>query len=162
MLVLVAAVLFGLSLSERNGGTTGSADTAGSATVVRVVDGDTLVAQVAGSEERIRLIGIDTPESVDPDQPPECYGHEASDRLAQLLPAGTPIRLERDVEPRDRYDRLLAYVFRAEDNLFVNRDQVARGFAEAKEYPPNTTRADDLEAAEASARTARAGMWGAC
>jgi endonuclease YncB( thermonuclease family) len=134
----------------------------GAATVVRVVDGDTLVAEVGTGTETVRLIGIDTPESVAPHRAVECYGHEAATRLAALLPPGTPVRLTRDVEARDRYDRLLAYVFRAEDNLFVNRDQVARGFAEAKEYPPNTTRADDLEAAEASARTARAGMWGAC
>ena len=80
------------------------------ATVVRVVDGDTLIAELGGTETRVRLIGIDTPESVDPRRPVECFGKRASQRLADLLPVGTPLRLERDAEERDRYQRLLAYV----------------------------------------------------
>jgi micrococcal nuclease len=132
------------------------------ATVLRVVDGDTVVVQVGGSEETIRLIGIDTPESVARDEPVECYGPEASDRLGQLLPRGTAVRLERDVEPRDRYGRLLAYVHRVQDNLFVNHDQVARGFAEASEYPPNTAYSADLSAAQRQAQSTGAGLWTAC
>jgi micrococcal nuclease len=132
------------------------------AMIVRAVDGDTLVVQLGEAEEHVRLIGIDTPESVAPDQPVECYGPEASHRLAELLPVGTVVRLERDIEPRDQYDRLLAYVYRLDDNLLVNRDQVASGFAEAKEFPPNTALAGDLEAAEAAARSAGSGMWSAC
>jgi micrococcal nuclease len=134
----------------------------GRARVVRVVDGDTLIAEVAGAEERIRLIGIDTPETVAPNRPVECYGPEASHRLGELLPAGTAIRLERDVEPRDPYDRLLAYVYRSDDGLFVNQAQVSGGFAEAREYPPNTARRPELDGAEQAARTAGAGLWGAC
>lgn len=140
----------------------GDTEPTGAAVVVRVVDGDTLVVDVGGRHEDVRLIGIDTPETVAPERPVECFGAEASDRLAELLPAGTAIRLERDVEPRDRYDRLLAYVFRSDDGLFVNLSQVEGGFAEAREYPPNTARRPELDAAERSARAAGAGLWGTC
>jgi micrococcal nuclease len=132
------------------------------ATVVQVVDGDTLVAWIGGDEENVRLIGIDTPESVARNRPVECYSAEASQRLAELLPPGTPVRLERDIEPRDRYDRLLAYVYRADDGLLVNRDQVVNGFAEASEYPPNTALSADFTAAQHQARAAATGLWGVC
>lgn len=132
------------------------------AVVVEVVDGDTLTVRFGGVEERLRLIGIDTPESVATDRPNECFGREASDRLAQLLPVGTTVRVERDVEPRDRYDRLLGYVYRSADDLFVNHDLVAHGFAEAKAYPPNTTHEPTFEAAESLARTHNLGLWPTC
>jgi micrococcal nuclease len=132
------------------------------ATVVRVVDGDTLVVDIAGDEESVRLIGLDTPESVAPTRPVECYGTEASERMEKIVPPGTPVRLERDIEARDMYDRLLAYVYRAEDGLHVNADQITQGYAEALPYPPNTAIADELAAAERDARTAQAGLWAAC
>lgn len=132
------------------------------ATVVSVVDGDTLVAEIDGTEERVRLIGMDTPESVALDRPVECYGKEASERVEALLPPGTPIRLERDIEARDRYERLLAYVYRAEDGLHVNLDQVVQGYAEAMPYPPNTTLQADFDAAERKARAAGTGLWSVC
>ena len=135
---------------------------AGEAVVVRVVDGDTVVVEVGGAEESVRLIGIDTPESVARDRPNECFGVEASQRLADLLPAGTVVRLSRDIEPRDVYDRLLAYVQREPDGLFVNAAQVRDGFAVAKDYPPNTTYRADFERAERAARTAGLGLWPAC
>ena len=140
----------------------GRAPAAGAATVVRVVDGDTVVVEVGGAEEPVRLIGIDTPESVARDRPNECFGAEASARLGSLLPVGTAVRLTRDVEPRDVYDRLLAYVQRTSDGLFVNAAQVADGFAEAKDYPPNTTYRGDFERAERAAREAGLGLWSAC
>jgi micrococcal nuclease len=146
--------------SGSTGGEAGSGP--GGATVVRVVDGDTLVVDLGGVEERVRLIGIDTPESVAPGRPVECYGAEASHRLAELVPAGTPVHLERDVEPRDAYDRLLAYAYRAGDDLFLNLAQVADGFAEAREYPPNTAQRRRFDAAERAARSAGAGLWAAC
>jgi micrococcal nuclease len=132
------------------------------ATVVRVIDGDTLAADIDGDDEHVRLIGIDTPESVAEDRPDECYGKEASERLRALLPTGTPIRLERDVEPRDQYDRLLGYVYRATDGLFVNQTLVAEGYAEAKAFPPNTTLHQELLAAQSQARSAGKGFWAAC
>jgi micrococcal nuclease len=135
---------------------------AGTATVVRNVDGDTLVVAIDGGEEPVRLIGIDTPESVAQDRPVECFGPEAKARLSELLPPGTVVRLERDVEARDRYDRLLAYVIRADDDVLVNELLVAEGFAESVAYPPNTARQGALDRAEAAARAAQRGLWPAC
>jgi micrococcal nuclease len=161
---LVAAVLAAVVVLPRRGGTAGGggAEAAGAATVVRVVDGDTVVVEVGGTEESVRLIGIDTPESVARDRPNECFGAEASARLSSLLPAGTAVVLTRDVEPRDLYDRLLAYVQRSSDGLFLNAAQVADGYAEAKDYPPNTAYRDDFEQAERTARAAGLGLWSAC
>lgn len=132
------------------------------ATVVRIVDGDTLVADVGGREERVRLIGIDTPETVDPRKPVQCFGREASAYAAQLLPPGTSITLVADVEPRDRYQRTLSYVYRNSDNLFVNLALVNDGYARLATYPPNVAHVEEFRNAEQSARTANRGLWSAC
>jgi len=129
---------------------------------MRVVDGDTVVAAIGGVEERIRLIGINTPESVDPNRPVQCFGPEASHRTKQLLPPGTPVRLVRDAEARDKYDRLLAYVYRSGDDLFVNLDLVAEGLAISYPFPPNTAHRSEFAAAERAARNSNSGMWAAC
>jgi endonuclease YncB( thermonuclease family) len=134
----------------------------GRATVARVIDGDTVVLAIGGAEEPARLIGIDTPESVAPGRPVECYGPEASARLGDLLPPGTAVDVTRDVEPRDRYDRLLVYLHRTADGLFVNAAQVADGYAEASDFPPNSAHRTELSRAEHPARTAGLGLWGAC
>jgi micrococcal nuclease len=130
--------------------------------VVRVVDGDTIVAHLPGGDERVRLIGIDTPETVDPRKPVQCFGREASDRTKHLLPPGTVIRLERDVEARDRYGRLLAYVYRQGDGTFVNLTLAQEGYAQPLTIPPNVAYADRFAAAAAEARAADRGLWGAC
>jgi micrococcal nuclease len=130
--------------------------------VVHLVDGDTLDVVVGGTTERVRLLGIDTPETVAPDRPVECFGREASARLAELLPEGTVVALERDVEARDRYGRLLAYVTRAADGLFVNAELARGGYAELLTIAPNRARAGELGAAVAEARRAGRGRWGAC
>ncbi len=135
---------------------------AGLATVMRNVDGDTVVVKIDGHEEPVRLIGIDTPESVAQGRPVECFGPEAKARTAELLPAGTVVRLERDVEARDRYDRLLAYVIRHVDGVLVNLLLVQEGFAESVAFPPNTARQGELDHAEASARAAGLGLWPIC
>ena len=134
----------------------------GAATVVEVVDGDTVVVDIGGRQETLRLIGVDTPETVDPDQPPECFGAEASAHTKELLPAGTEIRLTRDVEARDRYDRLLVYVERAEDGLFVNLDLVAGGWADDYPYPPNVAHQRDFALAVSEARAEGLGLWSTC
>ena len=128
---------------------------------MRPVDGDTVVVEIDGQEESVRLIGIDTPESVAPDRPVECFGPEAKARTAALLPQGTVVRLERDVEARDRYDRLLAYVIREEDDVLVNLLLVEEGFAESIAYPPNLAHQGELDEAEA-APCAGKGLWPAC
>ncbi len=134
----------------------------GAATVVEVVDGDTVVVDLAGRRETLRLIGIDTPETVDPDQPPECWGAEASAHTKALLPAGTAVRLTRDVEARDRYDRLLVYVERTEDGLFVNLDLVAGGWADDYPFPPNVAHQREFALAVSQARAEGLGLWGTC
>jgi micrococcal nuclease len=134
----------------------------GVANVVRVVDGDTIVARIGTRDEKIRLIGIDTPETVDPRKPVQCYGREASDRMKSLLPPGSSIRIERDVEERDIYRRLLAYVWRASDDLFVNRAMVADGYAHLLTIPPNVAFTDEFTRAAADARSSGLGLWRAC
>lgn len=128
-----------------------------------VVDGDTIVVRFpSGTEEIIRLLGIDTPETVDPNRPIQCYGAEASAHVSTVLAPGTAIRVERDVEARDHFGRLLAYVFRSDDDLFVNLDLARRGFADLSIYPPNNAYAAELGAATTSARTGAIGLWGEC
>jgi micrococcal nuclease len=130
--------------------------------VVKVVDGDTIEVSVGGGSERVRLIGIDTPETKDPRTPVECYGVEASARTAELLAPGTEVRLVRDVEERDRYDRLLAYVYRVPDELFVNLSLARDGFADQLVIPPNVAHTDDIRAAVDEARRQQRGLWPAC
>lgn len=134
----------------------------GQAQVVRVVDGDTIVVRLGGTEEKVRLLGIDTPESVDPRSPVQCFGKEASAHTAALLPPGTKVRLVRDVEARDRYSRLLAYVYRDDDGAFVNLQLAQEGYAAVLTYPPNVAHAAEITAAAAAARDAGRGLWSAC
>jgi micrococcal nuclease len=132
------------------------------ATVVRVVDGDTVQIDIDGRREKLRLIGIDTPETVKPDTPVQCYGPEASAFTKQLLPEGTAVRIERDVEARDDYGRLLGYVYRADDGLFVNLEIVAQGYASLLTFPPNVAHVDEFVAAARAAERANLGLWSAC
>lgn len=143
-------------------GTDGAETDRAEATVERVVDGDTLVIDFEGERERVRLIGIDTPESVAENRPDQCYGVEASNRMSELLPAGTEIFLTRDVEARDQYGRLLAYIYRADDDLFVNLAMVEEGYAGVFTFPPNVTYAELFVEAAARAREADLGLWAAC
>ena len=144
------------------GGSSHASASPGSATLVRVIDGDTIVAKVGGREEHVRLIGIDTPETKDPRRPVECFGKEASEHMVSLLPRGTPLRLVRDVESRDHFGRLLAYVYRQPDGLFVNLHMVKAGYAAVLTVPPNVAHVDEFVAAGAAAREANLGLWGAC
>jgi len=134
----------------------------GLATVEQVVDGDTVSVRLADRTERVRLLGIDTPESVKADTPVECFAKEAAARLSALLPRHVAVRLVRDVEERDRYGRLLAYVYRQPDDLFVNLDLVRGGYAQLLTYPPNVAHADELRQAAGDARRAGRGLWSSC
>jgi micrococcal nuclease len=129
------------------------------ARVERVVDGDTLLM---ADRSRIRLIGIDTPETVAPGRPVECFGPEAAATTRRLLPPGTLVRLVDDRERFDRFDRRLAYVYRVEDGLFVNATLVAEGAARARFVPPNERERRTLTTLEDQARADRRGLWGAC
>ncbi|HEX4867094.1 MAG TPA: thermonuclease family protein [Acidimicrobiales bacterium] len=157
----MGAVLLGAcALLDQPG--TPSTSVGGEGIVTHPVDGDTVDVNLGGVDERVRLIGIDTPESVARDRPVECYGPEAKDRMAELLPPGTGVRLERDVEARDRYGRLLAYVIRLQDNVDINLLLVQEGYAEARRFEPNVARQAELDRAEAEAMAAGRGLWPAC
>lgn len=157
LLTLAPLLSTGCSVIDR-----GSAAPPGTATVVRVVDGDTVDVRLGRRAETTRLLGIDTPETVHPGAPVGCFGPEASARTKALLPAGTAVRLARDVEARDRYGRLLVYVTRVRDDLFVNHALVADGFARPLSIAPNDAHRSELARAAAEARAAGRGLWGAC
>lgn len=127
-----------------------------------VIDGDTVDIEIAGGEERVRLIGINTPETHTDSGVPDCYGPEAFAFTRSLLSVGTEVRLVRDVVGRDDYDRLLAYVFRRDDGLFVNEAIVGEGYARPLSIAPNTAYADRFVAAATAAEASDLGLWGAC
>ena len=133
----------------------------GAATVVQVVDGDTVVIDFDGREEPVRLIGIDTPETVHPDRPVECFGPEASAYAAELLTPGTEVEVTRDIVDRDDYGRLLGYLHRS-DGLFVNEELVRRGFAVPLRIEPNVTHAQAFVDAARAAEAEDLGLWAAC
>jgi len=138
------------------GGTTVPSDVR---TVVRVVDGDTIIVN---PNERIRLIGVDAPESVAPNRPVECMGRESSRFLTELLPKGTEVRLAIDVEGQDRYGRTLAYVWVVSTGVFVNAELVRRGFAQPLTIPPNIAHAEEIADLAREARQANRGLWASC
>jgi len=156
--LLVATAIF-VALSACTSSDNSSPDVA---SVTRVVDGDTVALAFTNTEETVRLIGIDTPETVKPNSPVECFGPEASERTKTLLPAGTKVRVERDIEARDRYGRLLAYLRRVDDGLFVNKSLVIDGFATPLRIEPNIAYADDFARAAEQARAAQLGLWAVC
>ena len=124
--------------------------------VVHVIDGDTI--ELEGGE-RIRYIGMDTPETVDPRKPVQCFGLEASRKNKELV-EGKRVRLEKDITDRDRYGRLLRYVWVGD--VFVNLELVRQGFAHSYSYPPDIAHQDQFRAAEREAREANKGLWSAC
>jgi micrococcal nuclease len=128
------------------------------ALVTRAIDGDTIVVDIDGVEYRVRYIGIDTPETVAPDQPIECYGKEASERNRELV-EGKTVGLEKDVSETDQFGRLLRYVWIGE--TMVNATLVADGYALASTYPPDVKNSDLFASLQAEAREARRGLWGA-
>ncbi len=129
------------------------------ARTLRVVDGDTINVQSNGRRDTVRYIGVDTPESVKPDTPVECFAKAASHFNEQLV-EGRDVQLTLDREPRDKYGRLLAYV--AVSGRSVNAELLRRGYARTIEIPPNTSRAATFRRLEDSAQAAGRGLWGAC
>ena len=140
-----------------------------SAVVTRIVDGDTIVVEVmdrsggpgagraqVGEEHTVRLIGIDTPESVDPRSPVECFGKEASAATEALL-SGAEVRLVKDVSETDRFGRLVRYVY-LEDEM-ANARLVVNGYASAFTYPPDVRHSDLFARLEREARNAERGLW---
>lgn len=126
------------------------------AKVARVIDGDTI--EIEGGQ-KVRYIGIDTPETVDPRQSVGCFGKEASSKNKELV-EGKEIRLEKDVSETDKYERLLRYVY--VDDLFVNDYLVRQGYATSYTYPPDIEYQEQFRQAEQEARENNRGLWGTC
>ena len=127
--------------------------------VLRAVDGDTIEVEFDGQREDVRYIGVDTPETVKPDTPVQCFGPQASDFNHHLV-EGRRVRLVFGVERRDVYGRLLAYVY--VDRRFVNAELVRRGLARTLTIPPNDRFARRLKRLEIAAARSGRGLWSAC
>ena len=127
--------------------------------IVRVIDGDTIVIRIDNKIETVRLIGINTPETVDPRRPVECFGIEASNKAKEIL-SGKNIRLEADniVSERDKYGRLLRYIF-LEDGTNFNKMMISEGYAYEYTYDLPYKYQDEFKQAEKDAREAKKGLW---
>jgi micrococcal nuclease len=130
-----------------------------SAEVVRVVDGDTVEVRLDGVVEDVRYIGVDTPESVKPGAPVECFGKRAAAFNRQLV-EGRRVRLVFGAERRDQYGRLLSYVYL--ERRFVNAELLRRGYARTLTIPPNDRFAMRFERLELAAGRSGRGLWGSC
>ena len=156
-LLLIAAVLV-VRPWEMGSGTDAGPPSA-TATVVRAVDGDTIEVRVGGRLEDIRYIGVDTPETVKPDTPVQCFGPQAS-AFDHRTVEGQRVRLVFGVERRDIYGRLLAYVYIG--HRFINAELVRRGLARTLTIAPNDRYAALFRRLELHAARAGRGLWGAC
>lgn len=126
-------------------------------TVTRTIDGDTIEVLIDGNTEKIRLIGIDTPESVHPDQSKNVPEGKIASEFTKSKLEGKQVAIELDVEERDRYGRLLAYVWI--DNVMFNKTLLSEGLAQVSTYPPNVKYVDDFLALEKQARENSVGLW---
>ena len=132
------------------------------AVILAITDGDTVVVSLAGTTERVRLLGIDTPEVARDEMPAECGADLATEALSAILPIGSTVSLRREVVARDHYGRLLAHVLPAGSNRPSGLTMAERGFARALPIEPNTALAESIERAVSSAMAARRGIWALC
>ena len=135
-----------------------------SATVTRVVDGDTVKVESRGFEDTVRLVGIDTPETRRPGTPVQCWGPEATRRAEHLLPAGSRVEVVADPtqDRRDRYGRFLGYVRRVDMRVTVNFAMVLSGDARVYVYDRSRpfARVASFRTAQRTAKAAKRGLWG--
>lgn len=157
MVVLLVAVLLILRPWESN--RQGDGPASAEAFVIRAIDGDTIEARIGGREEDVRYIGVDTPETVKPDTPVQCFGPRAS-AFNHRLVEERRVRLVFGVERRDVYGRLLAYVYLG--HRFVNASLVRRGLARSLTIAPNDRFAPLFRRLELRAARAGRGLWSAC
>lgn len=131
--------------------------------VLRVVDGDTIIVDVRGNKERVRLLGIDTPEDVAPDRPVQCFGREAADKLKSFVENRSVLLVDdRTQGNRDDYHRLLRYVYLPDGKrTFVNGEMVKQGYARSFRYY-HTLEQEKFNGLEEEARKKRLGMWEKC
>src|SRR3954447_16418133 len=157
ILLLLVATLLILRPWEDHGAQGGPREVR--AFVVRAVDGDTIEVRIGGRLEDVRYIGVDTPETVKPDTPVQCFGPRASDFNHHLVERRW-VRLVFGVERRDAYGRLLAYVHLG--RRFVNASLARRGLARSLTIPPNDRYAPLFRRLELRAARTGRGLWGAC
>lgn len=124
--------------------------------VVRVIDGDTIELATG---EKLRYIGVDTPETSDPRKPLQCFAKEATEKNRELV-EGREVRLEKDISETDRYGRLLRYVYVGDE--MINQKLVKEGFAYSSSYPPDVKYQEKFRQAEKEAKNENRGLWGAC
>lgn len=127
--------------------------------IVRVIDGDTIVIKINNKAETVRLIGINTPETVDPRRPVECFGIEASNRAKEVL-SGKSVRLEEDdfVGKKDKYGRLLKYIF-LENGTNFNKMMISEGYAYEYTYDLPYKYQNEFKQAEKEAKEMKKGLW---
>lgn len=127
--------------------------------IVRVIDGDTMIIKINGKNKTVRLIGVNTPETVDPRRPVECFGIEASNKAKEIL-SGKNVKLEADgfVGERDKYGRLLRYIF-LEDGTNFNKMMISEGYAYEYTYDLPYKYQNEFKQAEKDAREAKKGLW---
>jgi endonuclease YncB( thermonuclease family) len=147
------------SQSSNTTQTTSKPTTTSYYSVTQVVDGDTIKISMNGKEETLRLIGLDTPETVDPRKPVQCFGKEASDKAKELL-SGKKVKIETDSTQgdRDKYGRLLAYVYR-EDGLFYNKHMIEKGYAHEYTYGTPYKYQSEFKTAQKNAQSSQLGLW---
>jgi len=125
--------------------------------VLRVVDGDTLIIEMDNKEERVRLIGVDTPESVHPDASKNVEAGKIASEFTKSRLEGEYIELEFDVQERDRYGRLLAYVWH--NGEMFNKVLLREGYAQVATFPPNVKYVEEFTQLEKEAREGKRGLW---
>jgi micrococcal nuclease len=166
-LVLIALTAAALSRSLGGGATGPPGELAVkpgehlTARVLRVVDGDTVKVQADGGTATVRYIGMDTPESVKPNTPVQCFAKAASHRNEELV-GGRNVNLVVGAEPRDRYGRLLAYVYVGPARLLVNGELLREGYARTLTIAPNDDLAGRFAELQSEAQTAGRGLWTHC
>jgi micrococcal nuclease len=124
--------------------------------VKRVIDGDTIELT---DGRKVRYIGINSPEIVDPEHPVECFGQEAKAENSKLV-EGKVVQMEKDVSETDKYGRLLRYIY--VDAIFMNDYLVRQGFAYATTYPPDIRNSNLIHLAQTEARINNRGLWSSC
>lgn len=164
VLLLAAAVIYALRTSPPKlplFGSSRNVSQPGFYKVLESADGDTIVVDMGGTSERVRLVGVDTPETHHPDKPVQCFGQAASDFTSQLL-SGKAVRLESDKQStnRDRYDRLLRYVY-TESGELLNKKLITEGYGFAYTSFP-FDKSNEFRAAEDQAKQNGAGLWSSC
>lgn len=169
-LAVLVAMLFFYAFSyykpseNNNQKTSAESLTGDEARVIKVVDGDTIEVGNGPTKTTIRYIGVDTPETVKPNTPVQCFGKEASNKNKELVQDKVVV-LKKDVQDKDKYGRTLRYVYlKNEDGTttFINKLLVEEGYASAASFPPNVAHQEEFRSAEQKAREEKKGLWGSC